>query len=85
MNEMEIGVIKHFFDKIGVAAIEITDGALAVGETIHITGHTSDCTTTVESMQIEHDNVDSVTKGDMVGIRVPDKVRVHDKVYKIVE
>ncbi len=85
MSEKEIGVIEHFFDKISVAAIKITEGELLVGDTIHITGHTTDFTTTIESMQVEHDKVEKVTKGEAVGIKVPEKVRVHDKVFKVVD
>lgn len=85
MIEEEIGVVSHYFDKIGVTAIEITNGKLSVGDTIHIKGHTTDLTTTVESMQIEHDNVNEATKGDAVGIKVAVKVRQHDKVFKVTE
>jgi len=85
MPETQIGVVKHCFDKIHVAAIEMTDGKLNVGDTIHIKGHTTDVTHSIESMQIEHDKVDSVKKGDMVGIAVGEKVREHDAVFKVTE
>lgn len=85
MKETEIGVVEHGFDKIGVAAINITADDLSVGDTIHIKGHTTDITTTVGSMQIEHDKVPKVKKGDSVGIQVGGKVRQHDKVYKVTE
>ncbi len=83
-SEKEIGVIEHYFDKINVAAISLT-GKLVVGDTIHIKGHTTDVTTTIESMQIEHDSVKKAGKGDDVGIEVGEKVRDHDKVFKVVE
>ncbi|HIE10812.1 MAG TPA: hypothetical protein EYP62_04305 [Kiritimatiellae bacterium] len=83
MAEMEIGRVTHYFGKIGVAAIELSD-ALAVGDTIHVKGHTTDFTTTVESMQIEHQSVQSAGKGDVVGIKVPDHAREHDRVYKVI-
>lgn len=83
MSEAEIGVIQHYFEKIGVAAIEITAGELAVGDTIRIKGHTTDCTTTVDSMQVEHEKITRAGKGQAVGIRLSEKVRVHDKVYKV--
>jgi len=85
MTEQEIGVVRHYFDHIGVVAIEITDGKLSVGDTIHVKGHTSDFTTTVDSMQIEHDSVQSAGKGDSVGIKVNDKAREHDVVFKVTE
>jgi len=83
MSEMQVGVVKHYFGKVGVAAIEITNGELTVGDTIHVKGHTSDFTTTIESMQIEHEKVDSVKVGDNVGIRVPEKAHEHDKCFKV--
>ncbi len=83
MVETEIGVIVHFFDKIGVAAINITNGTLSVGETIHIKGHSTDMTATVESMQIEQDKVQTAKTGDSVGIKVNGKAREHDKVFKV--
>ena len=85
MSEVEIGVIQHIFDKINVAAIEITQGELSVGDTILIKGHTTHFTTIVESIQIEHDSVEKAKKGDAVGIKVAEKVRVHDRVYKVTE
>jgi putative protease len=85
MPETEVGVVQHYFGKIDVAALEITSGELSVGDTIHIKGHTSDFTTTIESMQIEHEQVQSVKKGDQVGIKVPEKAHEHDKVYKVTD
>ena len=83
MSEMQIGVVKHYFGKVGVGAIEITNGELVVGDTVHIKGHTTDLMTSIESMQIEHEKVQSVKTGDNVGIQVPDKIHEHDKVFKV--
>jgi putative protease len=83
MTEMEIGVVVHFFDKIGVAAINMTDGTLSVGDTIHIKGHSTDMTVTVESMQIEQDKIQTAKKGDSIGIKTGGKAREHDKVFKV--
>lgn len=82
MQEKEIGRITHYFSKIGVAVIEMTDGTLSAGDTIHIKGHTTDLTQTIDSMQIEHDSVDTIKVGDAAGIKVSDHVREHDVVYK---
>lgn len=84
MEEKEVGVVTHYFSKIGVAAIELKD-TLRVGETIHIKGHTTDFTQEVSSMQIEHENVSEASAGQSVGIKVKEKVREHDVVYKILE
>ena len=70
MTEIEIGVVRKYFHKISVAAIEITDGGLAVGDTVHIHGHTTDFTATVNSMQVEHASVETAAPGDAVGMVV---------------
>lgn len=82
--EKQIGRVTHYFGKVGVAAIELED-ELKVGDTIHIKGHTSDWTQKVESMQIEHRDVQSAGPGDVVGIKVNEHAREHDVVYKVVE
>jgi translation elongation factor EF-1alpha len=83
MGETEIGRVTHYFGHIGVAAIEITSGELKVGDTIHFKGHTTDFTTTVKSMQIEHAQVQSAKVGDNIGIKVPEHTRQHDHVYVV--
>jgi translation elongation factor EF-1alpha len=85
MPEQEIGRVTHYFGKLGVAAITITEGELRVGESIHIKGHTTDLTMTVESMQIEHDSIELAKPGDEIGLRVSEHVREHDVVYKVTE
>jgi len=83
MKEQEIGYVSKYFGQISVAAIEITAGKISVGDTIHIKGHTTDLNDEIKSMQIEHDAVESAKKGDSIGIKVTDKVRRKDKVFKI--
>jgi translation initiation factor IF-2 len=85
MPEEEVGKISDYFRKIGVAAIELTKGTLSVGDTIRIKGHTTDFTQTVDSMQIEHQNVQIAKAGDSIGIMVKEPVRDHDIVYKVTE
>ena len=84
MEEKEIGFVSNYFSKISVAAVEITDGTVSVGDTLYFLGHTTDFESTVNSMQIEHKSVTEATKGDSVGIKVSERVREGDKVYKIV-
>lgn len=81
--EEKVGVVTHYFGKIGVAAIKLTDGSLNVGETIHVKGHTSDFTQIVDSLQIEHDKVDSAELGQEIGMRVKEHAREHDEVFKV--
>lgn len=84
MPEEVVGKVVGYFAKIGVAAIEM-EGELKVGDTVHFKGHTSDFTQIVESMQIENEVVEEVKTGDSVGMRVTDRVRDHDVVYKVTE
>lgn len=85
MAEQEIGVVSHYFDKIEVAAISLTKGALKTGETIHIHGHTSDFRQVVGSMQIEHAAVSAANLGDEIGIKVDQPAHQHDKVFKVTD
>ena len=85
MSEIEVGVVTHFFGKIGVAAVRITAGEITVGDTVHIKGHTTDFIATIDSIQMEHGSVTSARTGDEVGIKVAEIVREHDAVYKLVD
>ncbi len=76
-----IGKISSYFSNISVAALELTD-KLRIGDKIRIKGNTTDITQEVTSMQIEHKPVKEAKKGDSVGIKVEDKVRPNDLVYK---
>jgi len=82
MAEKEIGEIFSYYSKIGVAALKLT-GSMKVGDKIHVKGSTTDFEQIVKSMQIEHKEVKSVKKGDDVGIKVDDRVRPGDKIYKV--
>jgi translation elongation factor EF-1alpha len=83
VSEQLVGSVTHFFGKAGVIAIEITAGELRVGDTIHVTGHLTDFTEAIGSMQIEHEQVTTVHPGDLVGIRVAGKARPGDDVYRV--
>jgi hypothetical protein len=83
MAEEEIGKVTHYFSKIGVAAIQITQGSLSVGDTIHVKGHTSDFTQRIDTMQIDGKSVAAATAGQSVGIQVPEHAREHDAVFKV--
>ena len=78
-----VGKISHYFSKIGVAVIELTD-TLAVGDEISIEGRVTNLRQTVESMEIEHKKIDGAKPGDSIGMKVSDKVREKDNVYKII-
>ncbi len=77
----EIGRITHFFSKISVAVIELK-ASLKVGDTIVIKGPTTDFQQVVDSMQIEHENVQTALAGQSIGLRVVQRVRETDAVFK---
>ena len=76
-----IGKITHYFSKIGVGVIELTD-VLNVGDTIRIVGGEADFNQDVDSMEVEHQKVDKAKAGDSVGLKVDQKVREGYSVYK---
>jgi selenocysteine-specific translation elongation factor len=82
MAEKEVGVVSDFFAHVVVAGIDMT-GTIKVGDKIRIKGHTTDIEMDVASMQIDNKNVAEAKKGQSVGIKVPDKVRAGDKVFKV--
>jgi selenocysteine-specific translation elongation factor len=84
MPEVVIGKVSDFFAKPVVAGIELTAN-LKAGDKIHIRGHTTDLEFTVNSMQINNVDVDQAKAGDSVGIKVSDRVRRGDIVYKVTE
>jgi putative protease len=81
--EKLIGKVNHFFNKISVAIIEITDDEMNIGDTIHIKGHTADFNQTITSMQVEKTPTSKAKKGDQVGVKVDAHVHEHDQVFKV--
>lgn len=77
-----VGKISHYYEKIGVAVVELTD-KLNSGDEILIQGHETNFKQTVGSMQIEHKNIQKAKKRDSIGLKVTDKVREKDSVYKL--
>jgi len=80
-NVVEVGKITHFFSKISVAVIELK-ASLKVGDTIVVKGPTTDFEQLVDSMQIEHENVAQAEAGQSIGLKVVQRVRETDIVYK---
>lgn len=83
MQEKEIGIVTHYYGHLSVGIVKLQD-VLKVGETILIKGHTSNFTQPVESMQIEHTDVAEAKAGDVIGLKITQKVHPHDKVYKVI-
>jgi len=82
-KEELIGRITHYYSHLSVGIIELTGGELKVGDVIHIKGQHTDVTQTVNSMQIEHQNVIQAELGKVVGVNVNEKVREHDQVFRV--
>lgn len=83
-HEIEVGHVSHYFSNLGVAAIEVEEGSIEVGDLVHIQGRTSDFTQRVESMEIDHRKVAAAGMGDSIGVKVCEHAREHDHVYKVV-
>ena len=82
MSEREIGKVTDYFAHPVVAGVKVEE-PLDVGERIHIMGHTTDFELTVTSMQINHQYISHADMGEDIGIKVPDRVRAGDRVYKV--
>ena len=85
MAEDQIGVVVNYYAKPGVAAIKVTGGTIKTGDLLMYKGHTTDFTEPATSMEIEKQPVEHAEVGDLVGIKVKERVREKDKVYKVVE
>jgi putative protease len=82
--ERRIGQVTHYFKRIGVAVLELS-GGLMVGDVVHIQGYTTDFTQPVESMEIEHQKIQSAGPRAAVALKVIEHVRRGDLVYKVLE
>jgi putative protease len=85
MPEEEIGEVTHYFTKIGVAVVRIKNGELRKGDRIVIKGATTNFEQVVESMQVKNREVEIARAGDEIGLKVEERVREKDTVYKITE
>ena len=83
-SEMAIGSVSEFFARPVVAGVKLT-GSMKVGDEIRIKGHTTNLAFTVASIQIDNNPTQEGKPGDKVGIKVPDRVRIGDIIYKISE
>ncbi len=84
MKEIRIGKVSKYFVHPEVAAIELEE-AVKVGDTIHIKGHTTDFKQEIESMEIENEPIKKAKPGDSIGVKVKERVRLNDLVYKVIE
>ena len=83
MSEKKIGEVVKFFPKPSVAAVKITDGELNVGDSIKYSGHTTDFIDEVKSLEVDNKSVVKAVAGDFIGVKVSDRVRPGDEVFKV--
>jgi len=84
MGEEIIGVVRTYFSKVGVAAVEVTQGKISLGDTLKFKGHTTHFEMTLDSMQKDNKAINEAATGDLIGIKVPEKVRENDMMIKII-
>jgi len=85
MAEEKVAVVVKFFVKPSVAALEVTGGNIRKGDRLRYKGHTTDFTEEVASMEMDNQPVDEAKCGDLIGLKVKERARENDKVYKVVE
>ena len=79
-NEKAVGKITHYFDKAKVAVVEVL-APIKVGDKISIKGNTTEFEQVIDSMQVEHEKIKSAKKGQAIGLKVNQEVRIHDLIY----
>ncbi len=85
MADIQVGVVKNFFAKPSVAAIEVTEGEIQVGDVLWFRGHTTDFKQEVKSIEEEKQTITKAVKGQLVGVQVSERVREKDLVYKVMD
>lgn len=82
MSGKLVGEVNHFYNRIGVVVIDLSD-SLQLGDQVHFLGRSTDFRQEVQSMQIEHESISEAGKGQEIAMKVERRVRNHDKVYKL--
>lgn len=83
MAEEKVGEVVKFFAKPSVAAVKVVTGEINIGDTVKFTGFTTDFEVTIESMEVNNQKVEKAVAGDYIGLKVPDRVRPGDEVFKV--
>ena len=77
-----IGKVTHYFTKIGVAVVQV-ENEIVLGDMLSFEGATTDFTQPLDSMQVDNNPVETAKKGDDIGLKVKERVRPGDHVYKV--
>ena len=81
-DESSLGKVTHYYDKIGVAVMQLNPGvSLKKGDQVHFKGHSTDFTQAVNSLQLNHEDVEGVKAGDDFGLKVDQKVHEGDQLF----
>jgi len=81
-EEKPIGEITHYYSNLEVGIVKLK-GSLSVGDKVKIVGATTNFEQEIKSMQIEHQQIEKAKKGDVIGLKINEKVREGDLVYKV--
>lgn len=81
--DIQIGKVTHYYDKIGVAVIEVKNQPLKLGDKVKISGHDKEFTQPVASLQVEHNQVKQVSAGETAGMKVDQPVKEGDTLYLV--
>ena len=84
-DEKQVGVVAKFFAKPSVAAVKVTEGSIKKGDVLRFSGHTTEFTQGVTSMEVNNQPVEEANAGDFIGLKVKERVRENDKVYIVNE
>ena len=82
MDEKEIGTVTHYYDKIGVMVVKLTD-KVSVGDKIKVKRGDEEFEETIESMQVEHENIEKAKKGDEIAIKVGSPTKEGAVMYRV--
>lgn len=80
--DKQVGKVVHFYDKLGVAIIDLKSGGIKVGDELKFKHGDAEFTQKVESLQVDHKEVESVKKGDSFGLKVDQPAKPSTEVYK---
>lgn len=81
--DIQVGVVTHYYDKIGVAVVEVKNQPLKVGDMVRISGHDKEFKQSVDSLQIEHKQVIEVPAGETAGMKVEQTVKEGDRLFLV--
>ncbi|MGH0038035.1 MAG: translation elongation factor-like protein [Myxococcota bacterium] len=83
-SPQRVGVVEHYYGEPGAAIVSLDTGTIAVGDTLHFRGHTTDFYQRIDRIELDHQSVESANAGQKAGVHVSQRVREHDEVFKLV-